>query len=368
MSDQRGTSGFGAPGALAGARAGANGSAARESVALAALAALVVVAFALRLNVGPTSASWSELIRLVFGGGVSGSALLIEFRLPQAIAAALVGAALGLSGLQMQTVFQNPLAGPWALGLVAGAQLGVALLIVSGAVFGLHLAGALSPVRLSGITFAAALGAVCALVGALKLARHVSPATLLICGLLFSATADGVRGFLIHLVDVRYELLFLSWNQAGFGGITWPQLRVFAVTVVAGLALAVVLAKSLNGLLLGTTYARSVGINLTVTRRLSMLSTVLLAGSATAFSGAVLFIDLAIPHVCRGLFRTADHRFLVPATAMAGACMALLADSAIGLVPGDEVLPLNIITCLLGGPVVLWVLLRGERRRLAAAA
>jgi iron complex transport system permease protein len=103
-----------------------------------------------------------------------------------------------------------------------------------------------------------------------------------------------------------------------------------------------------------------------MTRRLSMLSTVLLAGAATAFSGAVLFIDLAVPHLCRGIFRTADHRFLVPATAMAGACMALLADSVAGLVPGDEVLPVNMITCLLGGPIVLWVLVRGERGRVLA--
>lgn len=322
----------------------------REALTLTVLAAGVTVMF-LRVTAG--SASFSELFW--------------EFRLPQALAAMLVGASLGVSGLQMQTVFQNPLAGPWALGLVAGAQLGVALLVVSGALFGLQFTGALSPVSLSGLTIAAGLGASCALAAALRLARHISPATLLICGLLFSATADGLRGLLIHLVDVRYELLFLSWNQAGFGGVTWAHLRVFAGAAVAGLVIALALAKSLNGLLLGSVYARSVGVNLAHARRWSMLSTVLLAGSATAFSGAVLFIDLAIPHVCRGLFRTADHRFLVPATALAGALMALVADTAVGLLPGDEVLPLNMITCLLGGPVVLWVLLRGERRRLAAA-
>jgi iron complex transport system permease protein len=345
-----------------------NGSAARrESATLVMLAAITFAVFAGRLAVGPSTSPWIDVWRLLTGDDGGATGLLREFRLPQAIAGALAGAALAVSGLQMQTIFQNPLAGPWALGLVAGSQLGVTLLIVSGAVFGVQLSGLLSPVSLSGITLAAGIGSACALAIALKLARHVGPGMLLLCGLLASATVDGVRGFLIHLVDVQYELLFTSWDLAGFGGITWQQVRMFAFATAIGLALAVALAKNLNGLLLGHEYAQSAGINLTATRRLSMLSTVLLAGAATAFSGAVLFIDLAIPHLCRGLFRTEDHRFLVPATAMTGAAVALLADSVIGLLPGDNALPINIVTCLLGGPVVLWVLLRGERRRGAAS-
>jgi iron complex transport system permease protein len=319
-----------------------------------ALVVLVLAAFVCRMTVGPSVMSWA------------GAQLLMEFRLPQALAAALAGSALALSGLQMQTVFQNPLAGPWVLGVVAGSQLGVTLLIISGAAFGLQFTGGLSPVSLSGITTAAAIGGVVALIGALKLARHVSNVTLLLCGLLFSAIADGVRGFLIHLVDIRYELLFLSWDQAGFGGVTWTQLRIFALTALAGLTVAIALSKNLNGLMLGSSYARSLGINVTITRRLSMLSTVFLGGSATAFCGAVLFIDLAVPHLCRGLFRTADHRFLVPSTALLGASMALMADAASGLLQQSEVIPVNIMTCLLGGPVVLAVLLRGERGQVQA--
>jgi iron complex transport system permease protein len=340
----------------------------RESAALVIVAVITVVVFAARLTVGPSTSPWSDVWLLLMPGDDGGATeLLREFRLPQAIAAALAGAALAVSGLQMQTIFQNPLAGPWALGLVAGSQLGVTLLIVSGVVFGVQLSGVLNPVSLSGITLSAGVGSACALAIALKLARHVGPGMLLICGLLASATVDGVRGFLIHLVDVRYELLFLSWNQAGLGGITWGQLRIFALAAAIGLTLAVALAKNLNGLLLGHEYARSTGVNLTATRRLSMVSTVLLAGAATAFSGAVLFIDLAVPHLCRGLFRTADHRFLVPATAMTGAIVALVADSVSGLLPGDSALPINIITCLLEGPVVLSVLLRGEWGRRAAS-
>jgi iron complex transport system permease protein len=337
----------------------------RPHLVLIGLAVLVLVALVARLSIGPSETPWQDLWVVVTGDpSRSGSAeLLWEFRVPQALAAVLVGAALALSGLQMQTVFENPLAGPWALGLIAGAQFGVALLIVSGAVFGLHLSGWLSPVSLSGITIAAVVGGLAALAVALKVARHVGAATLLISGLLFSATLDGIRGFLIHLVDVRYELLFLSWNEAGFGGITWTQLRVFAAAVTVGVALALLLSKPMNGLLLGSTYAQSLGINVTMTRRLSMLSTVLLAGAATAFSGAVLFIDLAVAHFCRGVFRAADHRFLVPAVAMTGACMALLADTVVGLLPADERLPVNVVTCLLGGPVVLWVLWRGEHGR-----
>lgn len=338
-------------------------AAVRRRAALAGLAVLLLIVLVLRLSVGPSETPWRDLLSVLSGlSRTSGSAeLMAEFRVPQALAAALAGAAFALSGLQMQTVFQNPLAGPWALGLIAGAQFGVTLLVLSGAAFGVQLWGVLSPVSLSGITLAAIAGACAALAAALALSRHVSAATLLICGLLFSATLDGVRGFLIHLVDVRYELLFLSWNQAGFGGITWGQVRLFAVAAGVGLGVALVLSKSLNGLLLGGEYARSVGISVTATRRWSMLSVVLLAGSATAFCGAVLFIDLAVAHLCRGLFRTADHRLLVPATALVGALMALLADGAIALAPGADALPINIVTCVLGGPVVLWVLLRGER-------
>lgn len=336
----------------------------QRSSALATLGVLLVAAFLVRLTIGPSETPWQDLLSMLAGpAGGSGSAdLLWEFRLPQALAAALAGAALALSGLQMQTVFDNPLAGPWALGLVAGAQLGVTLLILSGVVFGVQLTGLLSPVSLSGIAIAAAVGAAGALALALQVARHVSAATLLMCGLLFTFVLDGIRGFLIHLADIRYELLFVSWDTAGFGGVTWPQLQVFLAAVALGLLLALLLSKPLDALLLGPRYARSLGIDVTTTRRISMLSTVLLAGSATAFSGAVLFIDLAVAHLCRGVFRTAEHRFLVPATAMTGACMALVADAAISLLPGSERLPVNVMTCLLGGPIVVWVLLRGEVR------
>lgn len=340
----------------------------QRSLTLIGLAGLLVATFLVRLMIGPSETPWHDLLSVLAGPtSDAGSAeLLWEFRLPQALAAALAGAALALSGLQMQTIFDNPLAGPWALGLVAGAQFGVTLLILSGVVFGVQLSGVLSPVSLSGIAIAAAVGAVCALALALQVARYVSAATLLICGLLFSAILDGVRGFLIHLADIRYELLFVSWDTAGFGGVTWLQMRVFAVAVMLGLMLVFMLSKRLDGLLLGATYARSLGIDVMMTRRAAMLSAVLLAGSATAFSGAVLFIDLAVAHFCRGIFRTAEHRFLVPATAMTGACMALLADAAISLLPGSERLPVNVVTCLLGGPVVVWVLLRGEVRSVPA--
>lgn len=336
--------------------------------ALALLGLLLIAAFVVRLSIGPSETPWQDIVSLITGSTAgSGSVeLLWEFRLPQVLAAALAGAALALSGLQMQTVFDNPLAGPWALGLVAGAQLGVTLLILSGVVFGVQLTGLLSPVSLSGLTIAAALGATAALVLALQVARHVGAATLLICGLLFTFVLDGIRGFLIHLADISYELLFVSWNNAGFGGVTWAQLQIFVVAVGLGLLMAFGLSKRLDALLLGPRYARSLGVDVTTTRRLAMLSTVLLAGSATAFSGAVLFIDLAAAHLCRGLFRTAEHRFLIPATAMIGACMALVADSAISLLPADERLPVNVMTCLLGGPVVVWVLLRGEVRAVAA--
>jgi iron complex transport system permease protein len=330
------------------------------------LGVLSIAAFFVRLSIGPSETPWQDMVSLLTGStAASGSVeLLWEFRLPQVLAAALAGAALALSGLQMQTVFGNPLAGPWALGLVAGAQFGAVCFVLSGAVFGLQLSGTLSPVSTSGIALAAAVGASGALAAALRLARYVSATTLLVCGLLSSAVLDGLRGFLIHLGDIRYELLYVSWNEAGFGGVTWVHLRVFAATVTLGLLLAIIISKQLDGLMLGSRYARSLGINVVTTRRMAMLSTVLLAGATTAFCGAVLFIDLAVAHFCRAVFRTADHRFLVPATAMVGATVALGADAAIGMLPAGNRLPVNIITCLLGGPVVAWVLLHGEARSL----
>lgn len=322
-----------------------------------ALGVLLATVFVVRLLIGPTGINGPQTLF---------SPAVVDFRLPQAIAAALAGAALAVGGLQLQTLLQNPLAGPWVLGVVAGAQLAVATLVVSGAVFGLQLSGVLSPVSLSGITTAAAVGAAVALACALRVARVVDGATLLLCGLVAAVIATGIRGFLLHLVPVQYELLFLSWNQAGFGGVTWLQLRIFAAAVLVGLVLAAAMAKQLNSLLLGADYARSLGVNPVTARRLVLLATVLLSGAATAFCGAVLFIDLAVPHLCRGLLQTADHRRLVPATALLGAIVALSADSVVGLFPGGRVVPVNIITCLMGGPVVLWVLIRGEPTRVVA--
>ncbi len=331
---------------------------------LIVLLALLVGVFLLSLAVGSVSIPLDEIVRVLLGGQASRDAwmnIILKFRLPKAITAILAGAALGVGGLQMQTLFRNPLADPFVLGISSGASLGVALVVLTISTTSMVLFGGLSLLGNVSLALAASLGSAAVLGVVLFVSRRVSSSvTLLILGLMFGYAVSAVVSLLLYFSIAQRIQAYINWTFGSFGGVTWNQMPVFAAAILIGLGLAFLLAKSLNALLLGETYARSMGMNVGRSRRLIIVSTSLLAGTVTAFCGPIGFLGIAVPHICRSLFNTSDHRILVPATVLMGGIIALAAD-LIAQAPGTQiVLPLNAITALIGAPVVIWIILRGR--------
>jgi iron complex transport system permease protein len=334
---------------------------------LVGLGVLTLVAFLLTIAVGSVRIPLPDVVAILLGAEpaqASWSTIVWQVRLPRAITAALAGAALGVGGLQMQTLFRNPLADPFILGISAGASLGVALVVLTvgtagtGLVAGLGLAGNLSVVA------AAALGAGIVTSIVLVVSRRVAnPATVLIIGLMAGYAVTSIVSVLIYSGLGQFERVraYIAWGFGSFAGTTWSQLVVFVPTVVLGLALAMILVKQLNALLLGDAYAQSMGLPVRRIRLLVVVGASLLAGVVTAFCGPIAFIGVAVPHLARGLLRTSDHRVVMPATILAGAIVALAAGLVAQLPGSDASLPLNAVTSLLGAPVVVAVLLRLRR-------
>ncbi len=328
------------------------------------LMAVLIGALLLSLAIGSVPIPLSEIIHVLLSGSASRdswTSIILKFRLPKALTAALAGAALGVSGLQMQTLFRNPLADPFVLGISSGASLGVALVVLSVGTAGMVLLAGVSLLGDLGLVAAASLGSALVLGLVLLIARRVqNSVTLLILGLMFGYGVGAVVSLLLYFSIAERIQAYINWTFGSFGAVTWSQMIVFAPTILIGLGVAFMLSKSLNALLLGETYARSMGMNVAIARRWIIVSTALLAGAVTAFCGPIGFLGIAVPHICRSLFNTSDHRILIPATILAGAVVALIAD-LIAQVPGSQtVLPLNAITALIGAPVVIWIILRGR--------
>ena len=329
---------------------------------LVALVGALIMIFLVNLAVGSVHIPLQQIITVLLGGEAdraSWTNIVLKFRLPKATTAALAGAGLGVSGLMMQTFFRNPLAGPFVLGISSGASFGVALVVLStGTVGGVLLAG----VGLSGdllLATAAAAGSGLTLLLVLLVAGRVQNSmTLLILGLMTGYMVSAVVSMLLYFAIPERIQAYVSWTFGSFGGVTWDQMPILGGGVVIGLVIALILTKSLNALLLGEGYARSLGVNVGRTRVLVIVATAFLAGTVTAFCGPIGFVGIAVPHLCRSLFNTSDHRILMPGTILTGAIVALIA-SLIAEVPGDSlVLPLNAVTALIGSPVVISVILR----------
>lgn len=323
--------------------------------------------FTLDLSLGSVRVPPEEVLAILAGNGSSvpaWEAIVSYFRLPKAVTALLSGAALAVSGLLMQTLFRNPLAGPYVLGLSAGASLGVALVVLS-AGGAATLIGGLGILGDAGVVIAASAGSGLVLVLVLIAARRVSSLTLLILGVLFGYAASALVTVLMHFSLAERIQAYVTWTFGSFAGVSWSQLRVLAPTLLVGGLLAFAAAKPLNALLLGESHARSLGMAVVPARVLILVSTALLAGGTTAFCGPIGFLGVAVPHLARGLFQTSDHRLLVPATALCGSTIALIADLVSQLPGREEVLPLNAVTALLGAPVIAALILR--RRSLDAS-
>lgn len=319
----------------------------RSAILFAMLAALTLFLFLLDLAVGAVAVPLGDVWAALTGGDCprATAKIILNIRLIKAVVALLAGAALSVSGLQMQTLFRNPLAGPYVLGISSGASLGVALVVLAG--FGSSI----------GIAGAAWLGAALVLVVIAAVGHRIKDImVILILGMMFSSGVGAIVQILQYLSKEESLKAFVIWTMGSLGDVTFDQLAMLIPSIIAGLLLAVVTIKPLNLLLFGEEYAVTMGLNIRRSRGLLFLSTTLLAGTVTAFCGPIGFIGLAMPHVTRMLFRNSDHRVLVPGTVLSGAAVLLLCD----LVSKMFTLPINAITALLGIPIVVWVVLRNK--------
>ena len=334
----------------------------------AALAAALAGLFALSLGFGSVSIPLDAVAAILWdeaGQKPSWSHIVHAIRLPRALTAVLAGAALSASGLQMQTLFRNPLADPFILGISAGASLGVALVVLGTGVTGGGLLAGLGLLGQAGVVAAAVAGAGLVLGLVLLVGRRLQNAmTLLILGLMFGYLTGALVSVLLYFSIPEQVQTYVLWTFGSFGAVTWGQLAILAPVVLAGLGIAGLLVKPLNALLLGETYARSMGLDARRARLWIIASAALLAGAVTAYCGPIGFLGVAVPHLCRALFDTSDHRVLLPATLLLGAMLALSADLAARLPGSEATLPLNAVTALIGAPVVTWIILR--RRKPAA--
>lgn len=316
---------------------------------------LTVALFVADLMYGSVKISPSEIAAVLSGAGgdTVNARIIIDIRLVKAIVAMIAGAALSVSGLQMQTLFRNPLAGPSVLGVTAGASLGAALFII-----GIPMAGGISPLLSSfGVAGAAWLGAAAVMAVIVAVSRRIKDImVILILGMMFSSGVSAVVQVLQYVSDESALKSFVIWTMGALGDVTYVQLALLAPVFVVGMILAVAAVKPLNLLLLGENYARTMGLDVKRSRTMIFLSTTLLAGSVTAFCGPIGFIGLAVPHVARYIFSSSDHRVLVPATVLTGASVMLVCD----LLSKTMNFPINTITSLLGIPIVVWVVIRNK--------
>lgn len=328
----------------------------RPALLFALLATAVCVLFIADLAVGSVALAPHEVWQALTGGSTDATTrdIVLNIRLLKALTALLAGAALAAAGLQMQTLFRNPLAGPYVLGVSSGAGLGVALFLLGAPLLDV---ASHSFVRSLGIAGAAWIGAAAVLAVVMAVSHRIKDImVILILGMMLGSGIGSMVEILQFLSNETALKSFVVWTMGSLGDVTGPQLALLAPAVAAGLILSVAVIKPLNLLLLGENYARTMGLNIQRTRSLIFAATVLLAGSVTAFCGPVGFIGLAVPHLVRMLFRSADHRILMPGTMLAGAGLLLVCDLTAKLLA----LPINSITALMGIPVVIVVVVRNR--------
>jgi len=336
---------------------------ARTPLVLTGLAAAVVVLALLGLALGPVRVPLADTVRVLLGADASDprwQVIVANMRLPRVLTALAAGAALGVSGLQLQTLFRNTLADPYILGVSSGASLGVALVVLlgGGAGFSAGMAGA----GRGGAVIAAALGAAAMLTLVLMLSRWTrSAATLLLIGVMLGAASTALVSLAMVYSDPQRVQQFLLWGLGSFAGTGWGDLRLLLPLIGVGLAVAAATIRPLNALLLGEGYAATMGINVRRARMVTVGSASLLAGVTTAFCGPIAFLGLVVPHVARIAVGTSDHRVVLPAVTLLGA-VAALGCGIVSQVPNSNlVIPVNAVTALVGAPVVITVLLRARR-------
>jgi len=319
--------------------------------------------FILNISLGSVSIPAKEVFESLSGGKASKDTweyIIINYRLPKAITAVLVGMGLSVSGLLMQTLFRNPLAGPYVLGLSSGASLGVAFVILGSAFLPAFLASFL--VSSYGIILASCLGSFLVLLAVLLVSQKLRDTmAILIVGLMFGSFTTAIVGVLTYFSTAEQLQKFTFWSLGNLGNISWTSIGILAICVFIGLLLSIFSIKPLNALLLGENYARSLGLDYNKTRLVIIFATSILAGSITAFAGPIAFIGLAVPHISKLVFQTSNHTILFWATLFFGAAIMLICDIFSQFPGTDLTLPINAITSIIGAPVVVWLLL-GKRK------
>lgn len=327
------------------------------------LSVLLIVFLLLNISLGSVSIPLKEIFNSLFGNPVakdSWETIIINYRLPKAITAILVGSGLAISGLLMQTLFRNPLAGPFVLGISSGASLGVALLILGSSVFGgFFLVAIYSNWALA---IAASAGSFLVLSAVIIAANRVrNTMSILIIGLMFGSLTSAVISVLAFFSEAEQIQQYLFWSFGSLGNLTWIELSVFGIIYLVGILGTFSVIKPLNSFLLGENYAKSLGINIKKSRNIILLITSILTGVITAFSGPIAFVGLAVPHIAKMIFSTSNHKVLLPAVALIGAIILLICDSIAQLPTSEFTLPINAITSLFGAPVVIWLLIRKKK-------
>ncbi|MGD0756705.1 MAG: iron ABC transporter permease [Bacteroidales bacterium] len=322
---------------------------------------MVIIFLVLDIFLGSVSIKATEVIRAIFTSTDSNfETIILKFRLPKAITALTVGVALSLSGLQMQTVFRNPMAGPYVLGISSGASLGVAFVI-------LGFSSNLTPDSLKGLgnwilVAASWIGAGAVMMLIMVISSKIKDImTILILGIMLSSGISAIVTIMQYFSNETMLKAYVIWTMGSLGNLSAGQLNVLLFSVSAGVILSLFSSKMLNALLIGENYAGSIGLNVRFARVVIFACTSILAGSVTAFCGPIGFIGIAVPHIARILFKTSDHKTLIPGTILIGAVIMLISD-IISQLPGSEsVLPVNAVTSLIGIPVVIWVILRNRK-------
>lgn len=315
------------------------------------------------ISLGSVSIPMKDVFNSLTGGNASKETwdyIIVNYRLPKAFTAILVGMGLSISGLLMQTLFRNPLAGPDVLGLSSGASLGVATVILGASL----LPNCLAIIVLSsyGIVLASSLGSFLVLLAIIAVSQRLRDTmAILIVGLMFASITNAIVISLTYFSTAEQLQKFTFWSLGTLGNLSWSSIVILSVCLAVGLLFSLLNIKHLNTLLLGENYARSLGMNYKKTRLIIILATSILAGSITAFTGPIAFIGLAVPHIAKLIFQTSNHTILFWSTLILGAIIMLACDSISQFPETDLILPINAVTSLFGAPIVIWLLIRKRK-------
>lgn len=324
---------------------------------------LLVIVFFVSISLGSVTIPLDEVFGILTGTPSereSWNYIIQHYRLPKTITALITGSGLAVSGLMMQTLFRNPLAGPFVLGISSGASLGVAIAVMGGAVLG----GFVGELLLSRWTLvmASCLGSFLVLLAVVSVSTRIKDTmAILIIGLMFGSITAAVVSVLAYFSPAEQLRQYIYWSFGSLGNNSWEGIWILLISFAAGLFLAIFSIKPLNSLLLGENYAKSQGLDIFKSRMLILIATCILAGVITAFAGPVAFIGLAVPHIVRLFFKTANHQILLPAVVLCGAILMILCDIVAQLPMTELTLPINAVTSLVGAPVVIWLLVRKKK-------